>query len=96
MGSLDPRERTPDERLFTLKELLIRNPDYVTAYSSDYDAPVPFVRSYYSSLLRGDFPYVVVFDRQTGNVPWWVCPHDIDFLQGRITILARKHDPFRR
>jgi hypothetical protein len=41
-------------------------------------------------LLAGKFPYDIVFDGQTVDPPRWVYPRNIDFLSGRITILARR------
>jgi hypothetical protein len=83
-------EGEADERLFTLEELLKRKPSFITVYSSDYQVPSTAVRNYYSDMLQGKFPYEVVFDEQTREPPRWVYPRDIDFLSGRITILARR------
>ena len=83
-------EGEPDERLFTREELLKRNPDFVSVYSTDYEIRNAAVRNYYSDLLQGRFPYDIVFDAQTIDSPRWVYPRDIDFLRGRIIILARR------
>jgi len=83
-------EGEPDETLFTADALLKRNPQFVCVYSSDYGVPDATVRSYYADLLDGTFPYDIVFDGQTSQPPRWVYPRDIDFLSGRMTILARR------
>jgi len=83
-------EGEPDERLFTREELLKRNPDFVSVYSTDYEIRNAAARNYYADLLQGRFPYDIVFDAQTIDSPRWVYPRDIDFLRGRIIILARR------
>jgi hypothetical protein len=83
-------EDEANERLFTFAELSKRKPDLITVYSSDYQVPSAAVRNYYSDLLAGKFPYDIVFDGKTREPPRWVYPRDIDFLNGRITILARR------
>jgi hypothetical protein len=83
-------EKETDESLFTETELRQRNPNIVTVYSSDYEVPSDKVRNYYFNLLAGKFPYGIVFDGQTVDPPRWVYPRSIDFLSGRITILARR------
>ncbi len=83
-------EKETDESLFTGTELRQRNPNIVAVYSSDYQVPSDKVRNYYLDLLAGKFPYDIVFDGQTVDPPRWVYPRNIDFLSGRITILARQ------
>ena len=78
-----------DERLYTRDELLKRNPEVISVYSPDYSGPSTAVRNYYSDLLAGKFPYVIVFDGQTVSPPRWIYPREIDFLSGRIVILQR-------
>ena len=93
------RQHAPDyedeanERLFTFAELSKRKPDLITVYSADYQVPSAAVRNYYSDLLQGKFPYDIVFDGQTRRPPRWVYPRNIDFLDGRIAILARRPGP---
>jgi hypothetical protein len=79
-----------DEKLFTRDELLKRDPDFVIAYSSDYQVPSVAIKNYYMKLLAGDFPYDIVFDGHTRKSPRWTYPRKIDFLEGRITILKRR------
>lgn len=83
-------EGEPDEKLFSGAALQQRNPQLVCAYSSDYGVPSVVVRNYYSDLLAGKFSYDIVFDGATTEPPRWVYPRDIDFLRGRMTILARR------
>jgi hypothetical protein len=83
-------EKETEESLFTETELRQRNPNIVTVYSSDYEVLSDKVRNYYLDLLAGKFPYGIVFDGQTVDPPRWVYPRNIDFLSGRITILARR------
>lgn len=83
-------EGEPDERLFTREELLKRNPDFVSIYSTDYEVRNATVKNYYSDLLQAKFPYDIVFDAATTDPPRWIYPRDIDFLRGRIVILARR------
>jgi hypothetical protein len=83
-------DKETDESVFTETELRQRNPNIVAVYSSDYQVPSDKVKNYYLDLLAGKFPYRIVFDGQTVDPPRWVYPRNIDFLSGRITILARQ------
>ena len=85
------KEKSPDERLFTPTSLQKRDPNYISVYSWNYQVPSYTVRKYYSDLLLGRFPYIIVFDAETAPVPAWIYPRTIDFLAGRITILQRKN-----
>jgi hypothetical protein len=84
------KEGYPDQGLFTAAALKKRNPDYIVAYSMDYNVPGGTVRRYYGELLGGKFPYAIVFDGETPPAPAWIYPRTIDMLRGRITILQRK------
>jgi len=79
-----------DEQLFSVKELLARNPDFVTIDSSDYQVPSETAKSYYHNLMQEKFPYRVVYDRQSPSVPQWIYPRVIDDLQDRTILLVRK------
>ena len=81
-----------DERLYTLEELLKRNPSLITVHSIDYSISNSAVKSYYSDLLEGKFPYEIAFDREAIEPPRWAYPRNIDFLNGRMTILKRRPD----
>jgi hypothetical protein len=83
-------EGESDEQLFTLDSLEKRKPQFITVYSLDYQVPSPLVRKYYSDLLAQRFSYDIVFDAESKEQPRWIYPREIDFLRGRITILARR------
>lgn len=83
-------EPEADERLFTVDALEKRQPRIITVYSLDYEVPSPLVRKYYSDLLAQRFSYDIVFDAASREPPRWVYPRQIDFVRGRITILARR------
>ena len=89
-GQAAAHEGSYDERLFSLKELLARNPDFVTIDSSDYQVPSETVKSYYHNLMQEKFPYSVVYDCQSPPVPQWIYPRVIDDLQDRTILLVRK------
>ena len=80
----------PNEQMFTLPELLKRNPDYVAVYSAAYAVRNQTVRTYYEDLLRGKFPYAIVSDGESAITSSdWFYPRRLDFVGGRITILRR-------
>ena len=89
-GQAAAHEGSYDEQLFSLKELLARNPDFVTIDSHDYRVPSETVKSYYHNLMQEKFPYRIVCDRQSPSVPQWIYPRVIDFLQDRTILLVRK------
>ena len=89
-GQAAAHEGCDDEQLFSAKELLARNPDFVTIDSSDYQVPSETVKSYYRDLMQEKFPYRVVYDRQSPPVPQWIYPRVIDDLQDRTILLVRK------
>lgn len=89
-GQAAAHEGSDDEQLFSAKELLARNPDFVTIDSSDYQVPSETVKSYYRDLMQEKFPYRVVYDRQSAPVPRWIYPRVIDDLQDRTILLVRK------
>jgi hypothetical protein len=89
-GRAAAHEGSDDEQLFSLKELLTRNPDFVTIDSSDYEVPSETVKSYYRNLMQEKFPYRVVYNRQSPLIPQWIYPRVIDDLQDRTILLVRK------
>jgi hypothetical protein len=89
-GQAAAHEGSYDEQLFSIKELLARNPDFVTIDSADYQVPSETAKSYYDNLIQEKFPYKVVYDRQSPPVPQWIYPRVIDFLQDRTILLVRK------
>jgi hypothetical protein len=83
---------------YTPDELRRRNPDLIAVSSLYYQrflppdqrsALYPSMRDYFESLLAERYPYQIVFDRRTSPVPPWLYPREIDFLDNRVTILAR-------
>ncbi|HWN65956.1 MAG TPA: glycosyltransferase family 39 protein [Candidatus Binatus sp.] len=89
-GQAAAHEGSYDEQLFSVKELLARNPDFVTIGSGDYQVPSETAKSYYHNLMQEKFPYRVVYDRQSPPVPQWIYPRVIDDLQDRTILLVRK------
>ena len=89
-GQAASQEGVCDERLFCRTELLRRNPDIITIHSSDYLVPSAIVHAYYLDLIHGEFPYEVVYDRESKPANRWLYPLDIDFLWGREVLLVRK------
>jgi hypothetical protein len=91
-----------DEEWYAVDELLARDPDYVAVDSlyfdrfTDEDTIVadyyPSVAVFFRDLLVEDYPYTIVFDRESEDVPTWIYPKEIDFLHNRIVIL-RKRNP---
>jgi len=89
-GQAAAHEGRYDEQLFSVKELLARNPDFVTIDSSVYQVPSETATSYYHNLMQEKFPYRVVYDRQSPPVSQWIYPRVIDDLQDRTILLVRK------
>jgi hypothetical protein len=89
-NSLTEREGIVDPANFTPAALQARNPQYVAIDSLIYDGLTPGpVRSYFTDLIAGHYPYRIVFDLPSPPCPVWIYPRKIDFLQNRITILER-------
>jgi hypothetical protein len=100
VGSED-YNRKVDEMVkwYSLENLLIRNPDFVVADSRYYQRFTepglrrdlyPSMAAYYQTLFSEQNLYEIVYDDQSKSVPAWIYPQDIDFLQHRTTIFARK------
>jgi hypothetical protein len=90
LKSLDEREGQVNPADFTLAALQARNPEYLAMDSLAYGPLTPGpVKSYFTDLLAGRYPYRTVFDLQNPPAPSWVYPRQIDFLENRITILQR-------
>ena len=93
------RTHDPDDTSgwYTGDRLKRRNPDYVAinslAYqeflSGTYAAKFPDLAAFFNSLLSEQLGYQIVFDQKSESPPWWVYPRRIDFLDNRMTILAR-------
>ncbi|MDQ2868849.1 MAG: hypothetical protein M3R59_10665 [Verrucomicrobiota bacterium] len=89
--SLSKIESPVDDSLFTAAALRERRPALVTIHSSDREVPDAAVRHYYDALLAGEFPYTIVYDATSPPASRWIYPREIDFLVGRMTILARRN-----
>ncbi len=83
-------EGEPDENLYTEAALLERNPDYVAVYEPDTLMPSETVQNYYAQLRHGDLPYTIEFEQELPKISRNLYPRDIDFLEGRMTILERR------
>jgi len=85
---------------FSIEQLLSRKPDYMAVDSLYYsrftrnDSPASAyyssVDAYFTDLLDEKYPYQIVFDKETNEVPTWIYPHDIDVLHNRIVILQKE------
>ncbi len=84
-------EGEPNEKVFTQASLLQRHPDFVTVYAPDLKMPSAVAQKYYAQLLAERFPYSVSFDQDLPPVSHFFYPRKIDFLDGRIAILQRRH-----
>lgn len=90
-----------DERVrwYSLEELIIRDPDFIAIDSLYYNRFVepglrrelyPSMYEFYQALLDEQYPYEIVFDRTSKEIPAWIYPRDIDFSYHRVTIFAKK------
>jgi hypothetical protein len=84
---------------FAPGELAKRDPELIASNSLYHDRFLepgirsdlyPSMRDYFRALLAGEYPYEIVYDRESPPVPWWAYPREIDFLHNRMTILARR------
>ena len=97
-GTPEDRSRAEEKiAWFSETELTTRKPDYVVVNSLYYQRFMqpgirrdlyPSMQEYFSALLGEKFPYQIVFDQESQNVPAWVYPKDIDFTHNRVTILV--------
>ena len=85
-----------DTQWYTLERLLDRKPDYIAVNSLYYNRflrplknDYPSLSKFFSDLLEENYPYHIVFDRESTKVPGWIYPKNIDFLQNRMVILAK-------
>jgi hypothetical protein len=98
-GSQATRQAAEERvRWFSAAELARRAPDFVVVDSLYYDRFVqpglrselyPEMRAYFTDLLAERAGYRIVLDRRSPSVPALVYPRAIDFLDNRVTILAR-------
>jgi hypothetical protein len=87
-----------EEDWYSAEQLKSRQPDYIaidSAYYSRFFRPhikdlYPSITEYFRALLAEEYPYIIIFDRETVRPPAWIYPKEIDFLHNRLTILGRK------
>ena len=83
------RETPPDLQEFSGEALETRHPDFVAVSATDHMARIEVVHQYYEQMLRGEFPYRIVFDGVATKLPRWTYPREIDQPTRRLTILQR-------
>jgi hypothetical protein len=86
-------------RWYSLEELTIRKPDFIAIDSLYYQRFIepglrrelyPSMAEFYQALLDGQYPYEMVFDKESKTIPVWIYPREIDFTHNRITIFAKR------
>jgi hypothetical protein len=97
MKSLEDTEKSGEKPLewYTKDQLAARNPDYIAVDSRYYlrfmaNPYYPSMDQFFMELLDEKYGYEIVFAKGTNEVPGWIYPRDIDFLENQITILRRK------
>jgi hypothetical protein len=93
-------EETDGVQWYAIEQLLKRDPDYIALDSLYYgrftldESPksqlYPSLHEYFSGLLHEEYPYRIVFDQETQDVPRWIYPREIDALHNRMVILQRE------
>ena len=93
----EKEDKEENTQWYTLERLIDRQPDYIAINSRYYKRFIgplkndyPSLSNFFSSLLEENYPYHIVFDKESPPVPRWVYPQDIDFLQNRMVISAKK------
>jgi hypothetical protein len=75
-----------------------RKPDFIAMNSLYYNRFIEpglkrdlylTMTNYFEQLLAEQYAYKIVFDEESKHAPFWVYPHEIDFLHNRVTVLAR-------
>jgi hypothetical protein len=93
----DRRSEDQQVAFYSLHELLKRKPDFIALNSLYYERFMdtglkrdlyPTMTNYFQKLLSEQYPYKIVFDKESKHAPKWVYPQEIDFLYNRVTILA--------
>jgi len=86
------------QQLYSLEQLIKRQPDYVALDSLYYDRffvlekfalLYPSVQQFFRDLLAQRYPYKTVFDQVSQTPPPWLYPRKILFVDNRITLLKR-------
>jgi 4-amino-4-deoxy-L-arabinose transferase-like glycosyltransferase len=91
------RERDNRKEWYALEELMKRQPDYIAVNSLYYDRffsgkvakLYPSIQNFFENLLKERYPYTIVFDQESQRSPSLLYPRQINFVDNRITILAR-------
>jgi len=97
-GRMAQTDRLQDESWYSLEQLMVRRPQYIAINSLHYERFTqsktgdlyPSIKKFFVELIRGKYPYQIVFDRESKKSPPWVYPKKIDFLHNRMTILKRE------
>ncbi|MEH2363726.1 ArnT family glycosyltransferase [Nostoc sp.] len=91
-------EKEPNEQWYSLKELISRKPDYILINSMTFGRFIrgraglyyPTSKQFFNNLISEKYPYKIIFDQELKKTPIWMYPQDIEFLNNRMIILARK------
>ncbi|MBE8989051.1 ArnT family glycosyltransferase [Nostoc sp. LEGE 12450] len=84
---------------YTLEALLKRNPEYIAINSLYYQrfliknsivSLYPKINDFFYNLIKENYPYKIIFDRESDKPPSLIYPQNIDFLNNRMIIFARK------
>ena len=100
LGPQSDRDKQEEQvKWYSLENLLRRNPDFIglnSLYYTRFTMPglkqdlYPTMNDYFKNLLSEKYSYTILFDKESKLPPWWVYPHEIDFLHNRMTILGKK------
>ena len=83
---------------FYTENLLKRNPKYIAINSLYYERFLqnknkarlyPEINQYFKNLLEEKY-YQIVFEQESNKFPSWIYPQNIDFLNNKMIIFARK------
>ncbi|NEO37862.1 MAG: phospholipid carrier-dependent glycosyltransferase [Moorea sp. SIOASIH] len=92
----EKEDKEEDTQWYTLERLIDRKPDYIAVNSRYYNRFIvrlkndyPSLYKFFSDLLEENYPYHIVFDRESPKVPGWIYPKTIDFIQNRMVIFAK-------
>jgi hypothetical protein len=96
--TVQSREEKDDQTdWYSPQSLALRRPAFLAVDSMFYDRFVsgsaggdyPELKKFVSDLLANQLGYHIVFDRTAEQSPTWLYPREMDFVDNRITILAR-------
>lgn len=91
-------EEEPNEKWYSLKELISRSPDYILINSMAFSRFTqeraglyyPSVKQFFNELISEKYPYKIIFDQELKKPPTWIYPPNLDFIDTRMIIFARK------